>query len=63
MEAGSRDFEGASSKSVYSAFLVDDKLYRVNRATGDSEELSLGGKKILDAYGTTDFNGDSFYSY
>ncbi len=61
MEAGSRDFEGASSKSVYSAFLVDDKLYRVNRATGESEELSLGGKKILDAYGTTDFNGDSFY--
>jgi len=61
MEAGSRDFEGASSKSIYSAFLVDDKLYRVNRATGESEELSLGGKKILDAYGTTDFNGDSFY--
>ncbi len=41
MEAGSRDFEGASSKSVYSAFLVDDKLYRVNRATGRRSQEAL----------------------
>ena len=61
MEAGSRDFEGDVAGDVYSAFLTDDKLYRVNKADGTTEEISLDGIKILEGHGTTDFNGDSFY--
>jgi len=61
LEAGSRDFEGDVAGDVYSAFLVDDKLYRVNKSTATAEEVSMEDKTILDAYGTTDFNDNSFY--
>ena len=61
LKATNRDFEGDTIGDVYSAFVVDNTLYRVNRATGESQEISLEGKKILDGHGTTDFNGDSFY--
>ena len=56
-----RDFEGDVSGDVYSAFIVDGKLYRVNKANATSEEISLEGKTILDGHGTTDFNNNSFY--
>jgi len=61
MEAGSRDFEGDVAGSVYSAFMVDDQLYRLNKNDGTHEVVDMGGKTILDAYGTTDFQGNSFY--
>jgi len=61
LQASSRDFEGDTTEDIYSAFLVDGKLYRVNKATGESEEISLNGKRVLDGHGTVDFNRKSFY--
>ena len=61
MVAGSRDFKGDVTGDIYSAFLVDDKLYRVNKSDGSNEEISLDEKKILEGHGTTNFNHDSFY--
>ncbi len=61
MEAGSRDFEGDIGGSVYSVFLVDDKLIRVDKSNGSKDEISLDGKVIATGHGTTSFQGDSFY--
>jgi len=61
MEAGSRDFKGDMATTPYSIFLVDNKLYRVDKANATAQEISLNGKSILDGHGTTDFNNNSFY--
>jgi hypothetical protein len=61
IDAGSRDFEEDILGTTYSAFLIDDELYRVNKADGSVLKIDLGGKAIATGHGTTSFNGSSFY--
>jgi len=61
VNVGSRDFEDDIAGTTYSVFLVDDKLYRVDKKDGTFVEISLGSVKIATGHGTTDLQGGSFY--
>jgi len=61
VEVGSRDFEGDIQASTYSLFIIDDKLYKLDKNSLMVESISLGDKKIASGHGTTDMQGGSFY--
>ena len=61
LEAGSRDFEGDIANSVYSAFLINGTVFKLNKNNGTKSEVFLEGKVIATGHGTTSFQGSDFY--
>ncbi len=61
MSTGSRDYKGDIAGTVYSLFLTDGTLYKLNKNDATKSEISLDGKTIATGHGTTKFQGSDFY--
>jgi hypothetical protein len=57
VDVGSRDFEGDMAGTTYSAFVIDDKLYALNKADGSSYNVAFDKAEIDRTY----VQGSSLY--
>jgi len=57
VDAGSRDFEGDMIGTTYSAFIIDDKVYVLNKADGTTYNVAFDAAEIDRTY----LQGDTLY--